>query len=203
MLLNEMCQNHFKLTRKPLFVIFLSANIEIAFVISCELNVIILLLKILVQTNVFLRQSKRFCRWCCNLCGGVALIMWFTTNGMCVKDNTIIYVERASNSKRDCVVVALPILTRVRLNIMTSVRDEKLRTWSILLLAATVRSLAHMPLGISDRINGKTSHLLLCFRSSIWLQLVAMVCLHRMFSHLWTGNEIQVSPVLDGKQSGD
>ena len=26
---------------------------------------------------------------CCNLSGGVALIVWFTTNGMCVKNNTI------------------------------------------------------------------------------------------------------------------
>ena len=40
--------------------------------------------------------------YCCNLSGGVALIMWFTTNGMCVKNKTIIYVARASNSKRDC-----------------------------------------------------------------------------------------------------
>jgi len=39
---------------------------------------------------------------CCNLSGGVALIVWFTTNGMCLKNNTIIYVARASNSKRDC-----------------------------------------------------------------------------------------------------
>ena len=28
--------------------------------------------------------------------------MWFTTNGMCVKNKTIIYEARASNSKRDC-----------------------------------------------------------------------------------------------------
>ena len=46
---------------------------------------------------------------------------------MCVKNNTIIYVARASNSKRDC------------------------DTWSLLLLAATVRSFVHMLLGISDR----------------------------------------------------
>ena len=39
---------------------------------------------------------------CCNLSGGVALIVWFTTNGMCVKNNTIICVARASNGKRDC-----------------------------------------------------------------------------------------------------
>jgi len=39
---------------------------------------------------------------CCNLSRGVALIVWFTTNGMCVKNNTIICVARASNNKRDC-----------------------------------------------------------------------------------------------------
>ena len=65
--------------------------------------------------------------YCCNLSGGVALIVWFTTNGMCVKNNTIVYVARASSSKRDC------------------------GAWSLLLLAATVRSFGHMPLRISDR----------------------------------------------------
>jgi len=72
-------------------------------------------------------------------------------NGMCVKNNTIIHVGRASNSKRDCDVVALPILTRERLKVTTSVRKERLRSWSLLLLAATVRSFAHIPLGISER----------------------------------------------------
>ena len=44
-----------------------------------------------------------FVTWyCCNLSGGVALIVWFTTNRMCGKNNTIICVARASNSKRDC-----------------------------------------------------------------------------------------------------
>jgi len=47
-------------------------------------------------------------------------------NGMCVKNNTITYVVRASNKKRDC------------------------DAWSLLLLTATVRSFAHMPLRISD-----------------------------------------------------
>jgi len=64
---------------------------------------------------------------CCNLSGGVALIVWFSTNGMCMKNNTIIYVARASNSKRDC------------------------DAWSLLLLAVTVWNFAHIPLGISDR----------------------------------------------------
>ena len=57
-----------------------------------------------------LKHSKGKCFWFsgqlhqeyCNLSGGVALIVWFTTNGMSVKNNTIIYVARASNSKRDC-----------------------------------------------------------------------------------------------------
>jgi len=35
---------------------------------------------------------------CCNLSGGVALIVWFTTNGMCVKNNTIVYVARTRNN---------------------------------------------------------------------------------------------------------
>jgi len=67
---------------------------------------------------------------CCNLSGGVALNVWFTTNGMYVKNNTIINVARASNNKRDC------------------------DAWTLLLLAAAVRSFAHMPLGISDRNSG-------------------------------------------------
>jgi len=45
-----------------------------------------------------------------------------------MKNNTILYVARASNSKSDC-------------------------EHDLLLLAATVRSFAHMPLGISDRNN--------------------------------------------------
>ena len=70
---------------------------------------------------------------------------------MCGKNNTIICVARASNCKRDCDVVALPILTCERLNMRTSVGEKRLRAWSLLLLAATVASFAHMPLGISDR----------------------------------------------------
>ena len=48
-------------------------------------------------------QSHLYMVVCCfNLSGGVALIVSFTTNGICVKNNTIIYVARASNSKIDC-----------------------------------------------------------------------------------------------------
>ena len=50
--------------------------------------------------SVWFLVKRRGC--CCNLSGGVVLIMWFTTNRMCVKNNTIVYVARASNSKRDC-----------------------------------------------------------------------------------------------------
>jgi len=35
------------------------------------------------------RCKKRGC--CCNLSGGVALHVWFTTNGLCAKNNTHIY----------------------------------------------------------------------------------------------------------------
>ena len=36
---------------------------------------------------------------CCNLSGSVALIVCFTMNGMCVKNNTQIYVELTSNDR--------------------------------------------------------------------------------------------------------
>jgi len=32
---------------------------------------------------------RKSCLSCCNLSGGVALNVWFTTKGMCVKNNTI------------------------------------------------------------------------------------------------------------------
>ena len=50
--------------------------------------------------SVWFVVKRRGC--CCNLSGGVALIVWFTTNEMCVKNITIIFVARASNSKKDC-----------------------------------------------------------------------------------------------------
>jgi len=77
----------------------------------------------------------------CNLSGGVALIVWFTRNGMYSKNNTVIYVARASNSKRDC------------------------NAGSVLLLAATMQSFAHMPLGISDHKSTKSS---VCHPLSFW-----------------------------------
>jgi len=98
---------------------------------------------------------------------------------MCVKNNTIICVARASNSKRDCDVAALPILTCERLNMMTSVREERLRARFLLLLAATVRSFARMPLRISDRnktISMKPTHIkLMIFVTT--LQLFTLVIL--------------------------
>ena len=128
------------------------------------------------------QQSQKYaiCWQCCNLSGGVALIVWFTTNGMGVKNNTIIYVARASNSKRDCDVVALPILTCERLNVTTSVRNEILRAWSLLLLAATVRSFAHMPLEISDRNRQQCfcSFILLSTQhKTTWLTAISSHCL--------------------------
>jgi len=61
------------------------------------------------------------------------------------EENTIICVARASNSKRDC------------------------DAWSLLLLAATVRSFAHMPLGISDRNSrNKVLPISRCFQT-FWL----------------------------------
>ena len=48
------------------------------------------------------RQSRKLASlWCCNLSGGVALNVWFTTNGICVKNSTIhtVYVARTSNNR--------------------------------------------------------------------------------------------------------
>ena len=71
---------------------------------------------------------------CCNLSGGVALIVWFTTNGMCAKNKNI-----------------------------CKWREQAIIEWSLLLLAATVRSFAHMPLGISDRNSGLISQVFWLF----------------------------------------
>jgi len=68
---------------------------------------------------------------CCNHSAGVALNARFTTNGMCSKNNSDIYV--APTNKSDPGV------------------------WSLLLLAATVWRFAHLPLGLSDRKRSKLS----------------------------------------------
>ena len=83
-------------------------------------------------------------RACCNLSGGIAMIVWFTTNGMCMKNNTIIYVARASNSKRDC---------KHDLYCCLLPRCKALRTCcSGFPYAHAARDFhTHMPLGISDR----------------------------------------------------
>ena len=99
------------------------------------------------------KKKKIILTLCCNLSGDIGLIMWFTTNGMCVKDNTIIYLARASNSKRDCDVKPLLMFTFERLNMMTSVREKRLRAWSLLLLAATVRRFARSRFSILQQCN--------------------------------------------------
>jgi len=62
---------------------------------------------------------------CCNLSASVALNLWFTTNGMCAKNNNVY-------TWREQAII------------------EWLRPWSLLLFVATVWSFAHMPLGLSD-----------------------------------------------------
>ena len=71
------------------------------------------------------RLKRRGCL--CNLSGDVVLTVWFTTNGMCAKNKNIYAWCQQAFNKRDC------------------------DAWSLLLLAATVRSFAHISLGISDR----------------------------------------------------
>ena len=134
--------------------------------------------------SVWFVVKRRGC--CCNLSGGVALIMWFTTNGMCVKNKTIIYVARASTRKRDCDMISLPILTCERLNVTTSVRKERLRALSLVLLAATVRSFVHMPLGISDR-------------NSVWWSCIVTSCLS---AEDWTSSKKVVLERFDTVEHG-
>ena len=71
------------------------------------------------------------------------------------KEQKYVCVERASNNKRDC------------------------DAWSLLLLAATVWSFAHMPLGIFDRIN---SHLL--FLHSRQCEIFAIIIYDRRWGRI-------------------
>jgi len=104
--------------------------------------------------------QRRGC--CCKLSGGVALNVWFTTKGMKANSNTIIYVARASNSKRDC------------------------DAWSLLLLAAMVWSFVHMPLEISDRNN------VIAWVKKPWISVASVVAGVRTgvgflnLKHFWT-----------------
>ena len=90
--------------------------------------------------SVWFVVKRRGC--CCNLSGGVALIVWFTTNGMWVKNNTI-HICGANKQWQS---------------------DHGM--WTLLLLAATVRSFAHMPLGISDHNNCEVFPIILGLLSS-------------------------------------
>ena len=62
--------------------------------------------------------------WCCNLSGGVELNVWFTTNEICVKNNTIHTCGANKQYKSDRGVEALPISTCEPLNVTTSVCGE-------------------------------------------------------------------------------
>ena len=79
-------------------------------------------------TITMLRPSASWC-YCCNLSGGVALIVWFTTNGMCAQ-NKICVCGANKQYWSDLVGWSTDLVG-----------------WSLLLLAATVRSFAHMLLG--------------------------------------------------------
>jgi len=47
----------------------------------------------------FQHEIFRLIAYCCNLSVGVAFNVRFTTNGMCAKNNTHIYVARTSNNR--------------------------------------------------------------------------------------------------------
>ena len=93
--------------------------------------------------------------YCCNLSVGVALNTRFTTNGMCAKNNTIYiaqYVVRTSNNR----VIPMEWSWWVTSNnsyeaseqlLVLANGDDKsdLVGWTLLLLAAAVRSIACRP----------------------------------------------------------
>jgi len=81
-----------------------------------------------LKNLIFWYFFKSLYFYCCNLSGGVALIVWFTTNGMCAKNKNIYaWCKQAI------------------------IREIATHALYCCLLAAMVRSFAHMPLGISDR----------------------------------------------------
>jgi len=82
--------------------------------------------------SVWFVVKRRGCCW--NLSGGVALIVWFTTNGMCVKNNTIymsreqaIIREIATHDPYCCLLPRCQALRtcRSRFPIATISRDRK------------------------------------------------------------------------------
>jgi len=55
--------------------------------------------------SVWFVVKRRGC--CCNLSGGVALIVWFTTNGMCTKNKNMCVARTSHNSNnRDHSIIA-------------------------------------------------------------------------------------------------
>ena len=99
--------------------------------------------------SVWFVVKRRGC--CCNFSGGVALIVWFTMNGMCAKNKNI-YAWCESIIEWSWWVTSNNACEPGEQFIVLANGDIKsdLIRWSLLLLAATVWSFAHMPLGISD-----------------------------------------------------
>jgi len=102
-------------------------------------------------------QYMQWWHWC-KLSVGVALNARFTTNGMCAKNNTHMYVVRTSNNK----VIPMEWSRWMTSNnacepgdqviVRANGDDERdLVRWTLLLLDATVRSFVFKPLGLSNR----------------------------------------------------
>jgi len=95
--------------------------------------------------SVWFVVKRREC--CCNLLSGVALIVWFTTNGMCMKNNTIIYVAQAIVR----VIATWKLCRYWLLNVTTSVYEERLRRMiSIVACCQDAKLCAHAT-RVSDR----------------------------------------------------
>ena len=103
--------------------------------------------------------GKRVCHFCLNVATSVsvALNVRFTTNGICMKTNTHIYVAQTSNNKMILTNWSWWVTSNnacepgEQLTVLPDGNDEiYLVGWSLLLLVATVWSIVHLLLKLSD-----------------------------------------------------
>jgi len=117
-----------------------------------SINVLVLLIDIICILHIMSEKEKSYlARYCCNLSGGVALIVWFTMNRMCAKNKNICMWRKQAIiewSRRSDLgewpVIMLVNLVNSWLCLLNGDDESDLVGWSLLLLAATVRSFAHM-----------------------------------------------------------
>jgi len=131
----------------------------------CQLNASIENVVSSSLTNVILSSLVIMCfllhgnhiAYCCNLSGGVALIVWITTNGMCAKNKNIcIWRQQAIiewsrwSDLGEWPVIMLVNLVNSWLCLLT-VTTRVISSGDLYCCFLPRCEVAHMPLGISDR----------------------------------------------------